>query len=139
MVPKLFDASAPGGPLMPLFRRATNRATRAAGPGADPGASPRQPTPPDYSSWTLRPEMQADLGDSAPFMEQMLRLIGPSMLGRQSKMFYRFMAPPDQPPPAPQPENVFATMLPEAFSGRAGPGRNAMLSLLGNMLPSRRR
>jgi hypothetical protein len=96
----------------------------------------QQPMFANYSGWSLKPQFREDLGDRADFMERMLRMVGPSMLGGQGKMFYQFMSPPEE--PAPQQENLFAKMAAGVFSDGNANRRNAMASTLGNLMTPRR-
>ena len=129
------DASTREQPLAKIFQLMPGM----TGQGFNFGQSQerQQPMFANYSGWSLKPQFREDLGDRAEFMERMLRMMGPSMLGGQGKMFYQFMSPPEE--PAPQQENSFANMLPNVFSGGDANRRNAMASMLGNLMMSRKR
>ena len=94
----------------------------------------RQPQPPNYSEWTLRPEFRSDLGDRAQGLEQMLRMFGPMMLGggKRNGLFYKFMSPPEA--QSRQQFNPFSMM---AF-GMPPKQRNAFLDRFSGMQFKRR-
>lgn len=96
----------------------------------------RQPQPPNYSEWTLRPEFRADLGDRAQNMEQMFRMFGPMMLGggKQNGLFYKFMSPPEQEAQSRQQFNPFSIL---GF-GMPPKQRNAFLDRFSGMKFNRR-
>ena len=128
------DASTREQPLAKIFQRMPGM----TGQGFRFGQSQerQQPMFANYSGWSLKPQFREDLGDRADFMERMLRMVGPSMLGGQGKMFYQFMSPPEE--PAPQQENLFAKMAAGVFSDGNANRRNAMASTLGNLMTPRR-
>jgi hypothetical protein len=94
----------------------------------------RQPQPPNYSEWTLRPEFRSDLGDRAQGLEQMLRMFGPMMLGggKRNGLFYKFMSPPEA-----QPRQQFNPFSMMAF-GMPPKQRNAFLDRFSGMQFNRR-
>lgn len=130
------DASTREQPLAKIFQRMPGM----TGQGFRFGQSQerQQPMFANYSGWSLKPQFREDLGDRAEFMERMLRMMGPSMLGGQGKMFYQFMSPPEEPAP-PQQGNAFADLLSGVFSRGDANRRNAMASTLGNLMMSRKR
>jgi hypothetical protein len=130
MFPKSPDISAQKQLVTGLFGRAPG----TAGQRFDYSQNQRRARPmfSDYSGWTLRPEFREDLGDRAQSIEQLLRIMGPSMLGSRGKMFYQFMSPPEEPALSQQ-GNAFADLLSGVFSGGNANTRNAMSAFTGFM------
>jgi hypothetical protein len=129
------DASTREQPLAKIFQRMPGMTGQGFRFGQSQERQQRMFA--NYSGWSLKPQFREDLGDRAEFMERMLRMMGPSMLGGQGKMFYQFMSPPEE--PAPPQENSFADMLSGVFSRGDANRRNAMASTLGNLMMSRKR
>ena len=85
----------------------------------------RKPPVADYSGWTLRPEIAADLGPQAPKVEGMMRAIGPAF--GYAPLFEAVMMPP--PPPAAELPPMLNRMVAQVPKDKQGGLRNMLLSV----------
>jgi len=90
----------------------------------------RKPPVADYSGWTLRPEIAADLGPQAPKVEGMMRAIGPAF--GYAPLFKAVMMPP--PPPAAELPPMLNRMVAQVPKDKQGGARN-MLTMMASAMP----